>query len=230
MRPYKIAFFKWLPMGVVIVGLCGLIYVAVQQDYRSSLNDPQIQIAEDMARTLSKPDTDATKIIPPYATDVSKSLMPFIAAYNAKGVLLASSGVVNGNPPTPPAGVFEVAHTKGENRVTWEPAKGTRIALVVVSVSKDGGFVIAGRNMREVEEREVMLMYLCLAVAFALTLLTLALEFFGVWRKAHYPALTDSAPAEKDENDMAEPPLEAYSEEVIELDDNEKEEGLKSRM
>ena len=32
----------WLPLAVAITLLCGLIYVAIQQTYRSNADDPQI--------------------------------------------------------------------------------------------------------------------------------------------------------------------------------------------
>jgi uncharacterized protein YacL len=40
----------------------------------------------------------------------------------------------------------------GENRITWQPREGVRIAAVIVSYQN--GFVLAGRNLREVEIRE----------------------------------------------------------------------------
>ena len=42
-------FSHWLPIGFVIFGVCGILYAAVQQSYRQSLNDPQIQLAEEFS-------------------------------------------------------------------------------------------------------------------------------------------------------------------------------------
>ena len=42
-------FLKWLPLGVAVTLVCALIYATVQQNYRQSANDPQIQMAEDAA-------------------------------------------------------------------------------------------------------------------------------------------------------------------------------------
>ena len=44
----------WLPLGLVTLILCGLVNLAVQQNYRMSANDPQIQIAEDVADAVSQ--------------------------------------------------------------------------------------------------------------------------------------------------------------------------------
>ena len=41
---------------------------------------------------------------------------------------------------------------KGQDRVTWQPEAGVRMATVVVSF--DHGFVMAGRSLTEVEKRE----------------------------------------------------------------------------
>ena len=50
---YK-AFLLWLPLGLVTLILCGLVNLAVQQNYRMSANDPQIQAAEDVAAAISQ--------------------------------------------------------------------------------------------------------------------------------------------------------------------------------
>ncbi|HEX8964956.1 MAG TPA: hypothetical protein VF820_00820, partial [Patescibacteria group bacterium] len=45
--------------------------------------------------------------------------------------------------------------TFGEDRITWQPEKGVRIAAVIDKLSGDKkGFVLVGRNLREIESRE----------------------------------------------------------------------------
>ena len=156
------AFRSWLPLAITITGLCGLVSVTVQQNYRQSLNDPQIQMAEDASVALAHGATPAAVVPRGEKIDIAKSLAPFIAVYDKSGTALESSGILAGAPPTPPIGVFEAARASegkdtsqaGENRVTWEPFYGVRQAIVVVAVPQTGQFVVAGRNMREVEERE----------------------------------------------------------------------------
>jgi hypothetical protein len=60
---------------------------------------------------------------------------------------------LEGNLPTVPKGVLDSAKQNGEDRVSWQPAASVRVAAVIVSY-KDG-YVLAGRNMREVEQREI---------------------------------------------------------------------------
>jgi hypothetical protein len=64
---------------------------------------------------------------------------------------------LNGNIPTLPSGVFNNVRQRGEERLSWQPVRGpggVRIAAVVQRVNgAHPGFVLAGRNMREVEAR-----------------------------------------------------------------------------
>jgi len=54
-----------------------------------------------------------------------------------------------------PAGVLEYTRRRGQDRITWEPERGVRIAAVVVRhEGANAGFVLAGRSLREVEKRE----------------------------------------------------------------------------
>ena len=146
-------FFHWLPLAGTIVLMSGLVYVAVQHNYRSSFNDPQIQIAEDVAAGLSagRPLGQLSS-----ETDIKKSLAAYVIIYNDKGEPLSSSGLLDGKIPKPPEGVFQFIRRNGEDRITWEPQPGVRTAIVITSYSNNSssGFALAGRNMRELEKRE----------------------------------------------------------------------------
>ena len=53
-----------------------------------------------------------------------------------------------------PAGVLDYVKANGEDRITFQPQPGVRIAAVIVPVSgAKPGFVLAGRSLREVENR-----------------------------------------------------------------------------
>ena len=87
-----------------------------------------------------------------------RSPAPFVIAYDDQGHPLASQAQLNGATPAPPSGVFEFVRQHGEERVSWQPIRGAengvRIAAVVQRVNgAHPGFVLAGRNMREVETR-----------------------------------------------------------------------------
>jgi hypothetical protein len=141
----------WLPFAVVISAFSGLAYITVQQSERQGANDPQIQMAEDSAAALNSGAT-VDSVIPKDKVEMSASLAPFIIVYDRGGNLKASSGSFIGQEPAYPKGALDSAKASGENRVTWQPTTTVRIASVVVPFN--GGFVVAGRNMREVEKRE----------------------------------------------------------------------------
>jgi len=144
----------WLPLAVVVVLLCGLVYLTVQQSLRMGANDPQIQMAEDAAASLAAGGTPVS-ILPTSQLDISSSLAPFLVVYSDTGEPLASSGLLNGTAPLLPAGIFDYTRQKGEDRVSWQPESGVRVAAVVVAYGgSQPGFVLAGRSLREVEIRE----------------------------------------------------------------------------
>ena len=145
---------KWIPLAVAITGVCTLIYITVQQEYRQNLNDPQIQLARDSAAQVAR-DGSAVFLENWERIDISESLAPFVAVYSGNGTVTVSSGVLHGNLPQPPKGVFETAKTNGENRATWQPEPGVRIATVIRPIPGNEEFVLAGRNMSEVESRIV---------------------------------------------------------------------------
>jgi hypothetical protein len=141
----------WLPFAVVITAFCALAYASVQQAYRQGANDPQIQMAEDAADALAG-GISVDAIVPVSKVSVAKSLAPFLIVYNERGKVISSSVVLDGQTPELPSGVLDSTKQLGENRVTWQPREGVRIAAVIVSYQN--GFVLAGRNLREVEIRE----------------------------------------------------------------------------
>ena len=149
----------WFPLAIVTTIICGCIYVTVQQDMRTSANDPQIQMAEDAAAALESGSAIQT-VLPIETTRMDTSLAPYMMIFADDGKLRGSSVVLNTTIPTVPEGVFNTTRQQTETRFTWEPADLVRSAAVVVYYT-DGahdpsrsGFVLVGRSLREVEKRE----------------------------------------------------------------------------
>jgi len=151
MSKLKIIVRIWLPFAVVISAFCLLAYTTVQQALRQGLNDPQIQMAEDTAYSLNNGGT-IDSLVTGTKVEMSRSLAPFIDIYDVNGKPKAGSGLLNGQLPDYPKGALDTAKQNGDNRVTWQPNADVRIASAVVPYN--AGFVMAGRNMREVEQRE----------------------------------------------------------------------------
>lgn len=146
----------WLPLAAVLTVVCALVYLAVQQDLRQGLNEPQVQMAEDAARALAA-GQPVSAVIPAGApqVDLAQSLAAYLIVFDSQGAPHASGAALHGSIPIPPAGVFDYTRQHGEDRVSWQPEPGVRSAAVIVAVNGgQGGFVLAGRGMREVENQE----------------------------------------------------------------------------
>jgi hypothetical protein len=140
-----IALFSALTLGFVIIE---------QGSLRQSANDPQLGMAADLASRLARGIAPAAAV-PNDLTDMDASLSAFVIAYDEQGQALASSAQLNGSVPQLPRGVLDFARRNGEERVTWAPRRGVRIASIVRHVAgPQGGFVLAGRNLREIETRK----------------------------------------------------------------------------
>jgi hypothetical protein len=167
----------WLLTVVVLTGLCGLLYIVAQQGLRLGANDPQIQMAEDIAEKL-RTGQQLQSVLPTDKVDIANSLAPYVILFDTTGKPVASSAQLNGQTPTVPSGVFEYVRQNGEDRFTWQPQAGVRSAVVVTKFTgANSGFILAGRSLREVEKREDNSMMLILFSWIVLLLITSAVPF-----------------------------------------------------
>ncbi len=167
----------WLFTVIVVTGLCGLLYIVAQQGLRHGADDPQIQMAEDIAEKL-RTGQQLQSVLPTNKVDIANSLAPYIILFDTNGKPLASSAQLNGQVPTIPSGVFEYVRQNGEDRFTWQPQVGVRSAVVVTKFTGvNSGFVLAGRSLREVEKREDNSMMLILFSWVVLLFITSAVAF-----------------------------------------------------
>lgn len=143
-----------LGLGIITV-IFGTIYAAIQQDLRITGNDPQIQMAEDMATGLANGQTPAEVVADGKQVNLNDSLATFVMIYDQNGQQTFSSALLDGKAPGLPGGVLDGAKSKGETRVTWQPEKGVREAIVVKYYhGEQSGYVIVGRSLKEIEKRE----------------------------------------------------------------------------
>ena len=172
----------FLILAVLITLICVLVFGVSQQIYRQSANDPQVQISEDMASYASS-GKDLSAVMPKMETDISQSLVWFVMFFDDSGKVVASNAKLDGQTPIVPVGVLEHAKISGQNRVTWQPKEGVRIAAVITKYN--GGEVLVGRSLRETESRihalgkKVMIAWIVM----------LASAFIGTWlllpKKSH---------------------------------------------
>lgn len=143
----------WLSSAVIITLVCGLIYAVAQQNLRQNANDPQIQLAEDMAKSMESGKSNGM-IFPP-SVDISQSLAIFVMNYDDAGTLLNGTAQLGETHLSVPKGVLEFTKQHGQDRVTWQPKAGVRAAIVAVHYGGNKpGVIVVGRSLREVEKRE----------------------------------------------------------------------------
>lgn len=152
---------RWLPLAVAATVLAGTAYTIAQQVLRQDANDPQVQLAEDAVARLQA-GAGAGDVVPAGEVDVASSLSPWVMVYGPDRKLIAGSARLDGMPVEYPTSVFDNAPAGGRrDEVTWKPRAGVRSATVVVGFR--GGWVVAGRSLRLVEERVDALLALALA-------------------------------------------------------------------
>jgi len=134
----------------IITIIMGLIYVSVQQFYRSNANDPQVRIAYELRDHLrnGKPLSFTDTI------ELERSLSIFAEAYDENGDPMRSTGFLNGRMPQLPKDVFQYAKTNGEHWITWQPKQNIRMAIGIVRVQAGPiAYLAVGRSLKEVEAR-----------------------------------------------------------------------------
>ena len=176
---FSSAFKAWLPFAVIIIIFAGLVYGAVQQNYRQSANDPQIQVAQDISNAVALGQAAPDTIVPANPTaDMAQSLSTFVIIYSATSSPIGASVGLDGKIPSLPAGVADYASLHGQDRFTWQPKPGVRVAAVVEHFAGPvPGFVLVGRSLKEIELRENNLTLMCAAAA----AIALVLVFLMMW-------------------------------------------------
>lgn len=135
---------------VLFSGILLFITISVQQAYRHSANDPQIEIAESLSQKLA---TNNNLPLPFDTIEISKSISVFAIYYDKNKNAARSTALLNGKYPQIPAGIFNYADEHGADILTWQPQPEVRIALVVYPVA-NAGYIAIGRSLRDVEQRE----------------------------------------------------------------------------
>jgi hypothetical protein len=154
------------------------VYAVAQNILRSGANEPQIQIAEDASFLLAH-NAPMGPIVPEASVELLRNLGPFIQVYDEKGSLLDGNALLNG--VSPKISKEDLLYTKqhGENRITWQPEAGTRIATIIFHYDgQNPGYVVSGRSLRETENRIQDIAKLCFFMWFGLVFVVGICSFF----------------------------------------------------
>jgi len=159
----------WLPLAGLATATAFTVFIVTQQVWRAAANDPQIEIARGTALALDQGGS-AADVVPQPAVPMERSLATFVTVLDDSGRVLASSGRLRGEVRVVPSGVLDQVRRDGEERVTWQPERGVRIATVVERYSAgSGGFVVVGRSLEEAQDRIEKFWHL-IALSWAATL------------------------------------------------------------
>ncbi|MEO8412502.1 MAG: hypothetical protein ABI472_02540 [Ginsengibacter sp.] len=174
------SFLNYLFMVAITTIILGVVYTAVQQSYRTSANDPQIQIARDIDAKLRE--GLPVDIFFSDTIDIEQSLSVFAVLYDAAGNPVRSSGLLSGKMPQLPGVVFDYAKSHGDNELTWQPKPGVRMATVIVSSkSSPARFVAVSRSLQVVETREhnlITIIFIGWTICIGLVLLYAVIQFY----------------------------------------------------
>ena len=145
----------------IISILIGLVYATVQQTYRTSANDPQMQIVNEL-RTRLEFGKSIENYMKQDSVDLENSMGIFVATYDKNGQPLQSNALLDGKLPQLPSGVLKYVSAHKEDWVTWQPRKTIRLALGIAATNSEPvAYVAAGRSLIEVEQRISRLFTLC---------------------------------------------------------------------
>jgi len=147
-----------VPGAVLVTVAAGLVEFVGQGNLRSGANNPQQAMAAAAARQLAEGVAPAT-VAAGAKVDLARDLGVHITVFDSAGRVLASTAVLDGRTPAPPAGVLRTAGRRTDV-VTWQPQPAVRVAAVATAWSGPNGrgALVVGRSLRIVEQRESRLL------------------------------------------------------------------------
>lgn len=153
---------RWRAQMFVGVGsitfVCLFVFAGFQQSMRMGANQPQIQMTQHVTSMMTHGQS-VNGFHTSHPIEIQQSLAPFLVIYNNQGAPVVSTGELYGRTPVIPMGVLAYAKQHGQDKLTWQPEQGVRIAAVVqYHANHGGGFVLAGRSLRVVEQGETSLL------------------------------------------------------------------------
>jgi hypothetical protein len=140
--------------ALLLTVLAGGLYAVAQQVGRVGADDVPRAVA---ALTAERLDAGLAPkaVVGGSAAELTSAASPFVIVFNAHHEQLASDATVQGQSPTVPAGVLDIAATDGSDHVTWQPAQGVREAVFARPwrSTTSNGVVVAGIGLGPTEDR-----------------------------------------------------------------------------
>jgi hypothetical protein len=162
-------FRAWLAIVGVATLVLGASYTMVQQSTRLSADDLPLTTAQ-VAKQELQSGSDTKDIVPTLKTNLRTDTSVFMIITDSSQHVLASSALLEGQTPLPPQGVFSFTNSHGNDRFTWQPTSGVRLATRVTKYgqSPNDGFIITGQSLKPFEDRIQTYTWIALAAWLAL--------------------------------------------------------------
>lgn len=139
----------WLTIIGVFTIIIGGSYTMVQQSTRLSANDQPIALAQQIK-------SSGIQAIPTHITDTAFDSNVFAIVINDKYQVTGSSATLDGVTPVPPKGVLDFALSHLQNKITWQPKPGVRIAAYILTTFNNDGvptYIVTGQSLKPYEDR-----------------------------------------------------------------------------
>jgi len=143
----------WLAIVGVATLVIGASYTMVQQSTRLGADDQPLALVQTAKQQLDS-GVRAADVVPTLQIDPRTNTSSFVIITDSAKHVLASSAILDGQPPLPPAGTFDYTSAHGSDRFTWEPASGVRLATRMLSygTSPNNGYIITGQSLAPAED------------------------------------------------------------------------------
>lgn len=169
----------FVTLVLILTVIFGSIFTIGQQVLRGDSDYPQVEVIQQVEGIIKQGVPLDVIVNSEEAIDLESSMSLFVMIFDKDKNLVGSSAKIGGQSPTPSAENFDLAKSKGENRFTWQPEKGVRVAAVLKPVG-DNAYVLAGKSLKETDKRvKTLAVYTLIGWASAIilsVLLTLAIK------------------------------------------------------
>lgn len=145
----------WLAVVGTATLVLGVTYVMLQQSTRLASDDIPLSTAQTVKHALEN-GSEPVDTVPAIKTNLREDNTVFVTITDDSRRILASSALLNGKSPLPPAGVFDFTKKNGSDHFTWQPASSVRLATRVITYSASSGsngFIITGQSLAQPEKR-----------------------------------------------------------------------------
>ena len=178
----KFRYFVIFCSAGLVVGLIMCTFLAaIQQSERLRANDNPAMIAHFIARDWDAAREPAQSLDEPH--EIRGEYVTFTTIYDNNLHLIASDGILDGQPVLAPSGVLRAASPKHDNAITWQPVRGLRLATVVVKANN--GYIVSAQNLRQTERRlERIILIVLTGYLLSLLLIGVSLAWYVKVRSA----------------------------------------------